>query len=477
MTDGILALADAAPRATVYLEDARSSRAITYGELADALHAGVTWFAARPDLKRVALDIDDPLSLAVAHLTVIAAGRLSAPLDPDAPSADRERAVRALACDVIVSDRTDPTPAVLDVVHHDELRAEPGEHPTVSAGGGVLMRTSGSTGTPKVVLLRENQLLAVAQAVATNLALRTDDRGYNPLPLFHINGQVVAVLATLAAESTLVLDRRFHRTDFWPLMNEREVTWINAVPAILGVLAHQTPAPPPTLRLIRSASAPLPDALRRHVQDALHVPVVESYGMTEAGSQITAGAVDGSTPPGSVGAPAGAQVEVRGADANGIGRIWIRGAGVIGSYEGGRAADRFDDGGWLDSGDDGRFGEHGELYIAGRSDDQINRGGELIYPTEVEEVLRGDDRVADVAVVGRPHDTLGAVPVAVVVAAATETAGLVDDLTRRAASDLSRYKRPVEILLVDDLPRAATGKVKRAAVRAELGDVAPRAAR
>jgi acyl-CoA synthetase (AMP-forming)/AMP-acid ligase II len=130
-----------------------------------------------------------------------------------------------------------------------------------------------------------------------------------PLPLFHINAQVVALLATLVAGGTLVLDRRFHRTGFWQLLEQRRITWVNAVPAILSILAlDNLPEIPPRLRFIRSASAPLPAATRDRVAAGSGVAVVESYGMTEAASQITATPLRGGHPPGSVGRPAGVEL-------------------------------------------------------------------------------------------------------------------------------------------------------------------------
>ncbi|WP_375481675.1 class I adenylate-forming enzyme family protein [uncultured Jatrophihabitans sp.] len=471
MTDSFTALVAAARPEDTFLEDARSARRVRYRELDDRLRGVAGGLATRPGVARIALDIEDAVDLAVTHLAVMAAGRLSAPLDPHAPVSAQRRDVEALRCDLVVSDRPDRWSGRA-VLHPSELDAAGDSDPATGGTGGVLMQTSGSTGTPKIVRLDTAQLLATANAVATNLELRPGDRGYNPLPLFHINGQVVAVLGTLVTGSTLVLDDRFHRTGFWDLMTERRITWINAVPAMLGILARELPERgPETLRLIRSASAPLPRTVRDRLQSVLEVPLIESYGMTEAGSQITAGALDASTPTGSVGRPAGADVQVRGVGTDGIGRIWIRGPGVIRGYEGGRAAERFDADGWLDTGDDGYFADGGELYIAGRSDDQINRGGELLYPAEIEDVLRKDDRVAEIAVIGRPDDTLGEVPVAYVVRrhADGDRDDLAADLAARAERELSRHKRPVDIHLVEDLPRTPTGKIRRAAVPTATG--------
>jgi acyl-CoA synthetase (AMP-forming)/AMP-acid ligase II len=203
--------------------------------------------------------------------------------------------------------------------------------------------------------------------------------------------------------------------------------------------------------------------------------VIESYGMTEAASQITATPLDGSGPAGSCGRPVGAEVQVRDSGrmpvpAGTTGRIWIRGAGVIGAYAGGRAADRFDADGWLDTRDQGYLDEDGFLFLAGRSDDVINRGGEMLYPREIEEVLIADSAVRDAVVVGRPDPVLGQVPVAYVIpardlATADALQALLDQLTARCSAQLSRYKQPQAIYVVEDLPRAATGKIQRRVLR------------
>jgi acyl-CoA synthetase (AMP-forming)/AMP-acid ligase II len=320
--------------------------------------------------------------------------------------------------------------------------------------------------------------------VARHNGLTPADRGYSPLPLFHINAQVVALLASLIAGATLLVDRRFRRTGFWERLAGLDVTWINAVPAILTILAEYPvtapqrslpPARPGRLRFIRSASAPLPAAVRRRIAAQAGVPVVESYGMTEAASQITVMPLDGSGPAGSCGRPAGVELQIR--DTGGrlvppdtTGQVWLRGAGVIRGYVAGRAPGRFDPDGWLNSGDLGYLDEDGFLFLAGRSDDVINRGGEMLYPREIEEVLIADPAVQDAVVVGRPSPILGQVPVAYVIpaqepATAASLQELLGRLNERCAAELSRFKLPEAIYVVQDLPRAATGKVQRHRLR------------
>jgi oxalate---CoA ligase len=478
----LLARAATDPHAA-FLLDARADRVVDHGGLAAAAEAWSRELDALyvPYGARILLDIDDPLTFAVVHLSVIAAGRCSAPIDPGATQGETRRARRALRPVLVVTDRETRPGLRVDVGtgRPADPAAAPGSPVSVDAPpGSAALLTSGSTGAPKTVVLGEEQLLHVARAVARHHRLTPADRGFNPLPLFHINGQVVGLLATLVAGSTLVLDRRFRRTDFWSLLTHHDVTWLNAVPAILTILSREeAPVLPPRLRFVRSASAPLPPRVRDVITDRTRVPVVESYGMTEAASQITATPLDAPVRRGSVGRPVDVDLQVVGPDGvpcppGAIGRVRIRGTGVIHGYADGAAAERFDDAHWLDTADLGRLDADGYLYLAGRADDVVNRGGELVHPREIEEVLLDDPGVAEAVVVGRPHEVLGAVPVACIRPAgrpdAEQRRELVARLTARCAAELARYKRPVEIRVVGSFPLAPTGKVRRADVRREL---------
>ena len=213
--------------------------------------------------------------------------------------------------------------------------------PQRAGAGGVVLSSSGTTGTPKVVRLGQDKLLHTARCVASHLELEPEDRGFNPLPLFHINAEVVGLLSALVAGSSLVLDDRFHRSGFWDLMASRSITWINAVPAIISRLGTLGPdeTVPSGIRFIRSASAPLPVAVADRFEASTGIPVIETYGMTEAASQITAHPLSVPRRAGSVGLPVGVELRiVRQTEPVGspleapefhIGHVEIRGVSVI----------------------------------------------------------------------------------------------------------------------------------------------------
>ena len=501
----------------VSLLEGATGEGLTWLEVADQ---GRRW-AERGPVGPVGLALSDPVAMAANFVAAISAGVMVAPLDPAAPPADLAVRIQQLGLRSLVVGPGGRAPtgagtAVGDidtwVAGRRELervggRVRPAAPPPATPRAvAAIMASSGTTGAPKIIPLTEAQLLATAAGVADELRLDPGETGYSPLPLFHINGLVVGVLSALVAGSTIVVDRHFSRRSFWATVERCGATWLNLVPAIISLLGPtgeaagdggqvdgQDPGRPAAagrVRLARSASAPLPDAVRRRFEAATGIEVVETYGMTEAASQITANPV-GAVRPGSVGRPVG--LELRVADPSGrpveagiTGRVRIRGARVTSTYwaAGRPATDEpawsarpaVDGHGWMDTGDLGYLDPDGYLYLVGRDGDVINRGGEKVQPREVEELILSDVRVAAAAVVGRPHPVFGEEPVAYVLAtaaAATDPDTLAADLRRLCDSRLSRFKRPAHFHVTRSLPAGPTGKLRRSELRAMARSAAP----
>jgi acyl-CoA synthetase (AMP-forming)/AMP-acid ligase II len=473
-----------------YVEDVRSHAVLTFAAL-EHWRAAFTG-SSFPAGTTVALAVSEPLQCAAAFVGAVASGLWVAPLDPASPdtgpSALGTLAARAGA-DVILSDRAasaDPPGPWIELASlapSSVAGLAPTDPRPVTASGGVILSSSGTTGPPKVVRLSQDKLLHAARCVVDHHRLTEHDRGFNPLPLFHINAEVVGLLSTLVAGSCLVLDDRFHRTDFWGLMGERRVTWINAVPAIISRLAElrSGESVPSGIRFVRSASAPLPVVVADRFEATTGLRIVETYGMTEAASQIAAHPLSVSRRAGSVGVPVGLELRVvrdsdraAGSEAcppGEVGEVEIRGASVIEAYGGGEHTDRFRPDGWLRTGDLGYRDSDDYLYLVARTDDVINRGGEKVFPREIEEILSADPAVVSVAVIARDDPELSQVPVAFVVLNGLRA----DDVegTRRVVArmndTLERFlvpsRRPVALHVVATLPAGATGKVRRRALR------------
>jgi acyl-CoA synthetase (AMP-forming)/AMP-acid ligase II len=480
----------------VYLSDATGRRTLTYAGLRSAARA---WGALLdrvgvPPGGAVAIRLADPLGYATALLGIVGAGRVAVPLDPGAPAAELSRVLAVAAPQACVCDSGWDLPPRLTLLSVPKTsvskisvskvsvpkisapKAAASQVAVSSRDGGIFLCTSGTTGTPKGILLREDQLSHVAAAVAAHHQLTPADRGYCCLPLFHVNAEVVGLLATLAAGAGLVLDAKFSRRGFWAMIEAQRITWINAVPAIITILAMDPPAGARAgrVRFVRSASAPLAPATLRRFEEAFGIPVVETYGMTEAASMITANPLAGPRKAGSAGLPAGPEVRVterRGSrsvpcQAFEVGQVQIRGQGVIRHYASGGTAGVIDQEGWLDTGDIGHLDEDGYLFLAGRSDDVINRGGEKIYPREIEDFLLAQPGVWAVAVVAAHDEVLGARPVAYVVPAGTWPGQELAAALREACeAALPRAKRPSAFHLVQELPLGSTGKVARRRLR------------
>ncbi|MEV6924559.1 AMP-binding protein [Dactylosporangium sp. NPDC051485] len=450
-----------------------------------------------PPRARVGLVVADPLVFAAAYLGGLAAGLTVVPVDPRLPTPTLDDLLTRLRVDVVVTDAPLASPLAGAEIWAAE-RAAPvpvGVAPTgvrPSAGAAlrpaVLLATSGTTGEPKGVPLSEARLLHAARRVAGHHRFGPGQRGYSALPLFHVNAQVMGLLAALVSGASLVLDRRFEPDAYWSRVGEWSPTWLNTVPAMLGPLAAQPVPPEATLarvRFVRSASAPLPVSTQDAFTAHTGVAVLNTYGMTEAAGQITADPLDVSARrTGSVGLPVGVALAVAGPDGRPVppgsqGMVVLRGRQVTDRYleltghgaEASRSAR--DAHGWLPTGDLGFRDEDGYVYLVGRADDVINRGGEKLHPQEVEHVLLGHPAVGSAAVVAAPHERLGQVPVAfVMLRPHRPEAGLVEELDRLCAQRLPRHKCPAAITVTAELPTSPTGKVLRRALRAEVAALA-----
>jgi acyl-CoA synthetase (AMP-forming)/AMP-acid ligase II len=485
------------PLRTAFVEGF-TGRRVTWGAIAVA---AADWTAQRrrlgvAPLARVGVVMGDPLVAATAHLAALAAGVTVAPLNPQAPADELAGEIRSLGLSAVVTDGTGAADlddlaaagAQVWLTGPGGLRLarfRPFPAPATSPGpAALIMASSGTTGPRKIIPLSEAQLLGTAAAIAAHHRITPDDRGYSPLPLFHINGLVVGVLSTLVAGSSLVVDCRFSRTRFWSVADAHDVTWVNLVPAMIGLLADDAPAPGAVadrIRFARSASAPLAPATLGRFEGRTGITVLETYGMTEAASQIAANPLDPRRRrPGSVGF--GVDTEIRVVDETGrtvrpevVGAVEIRGHNVVERYWSATDHGLSDrparqPGGWLTTGDVGRLDADGYLYLAGRRDDVINRGGEKLYPAEIESVLLDDRRVTAAVVVGRPHPVVGEEPVAIVLADVPrrDRDRLRADLEQRCRRALSPFKRPVDITVAETLPAGPTGKVRRVEVRRQL---------
>ncbi|MFW5921039.1 MAG: class I adenylate-forming enzyme family protein [Polyangiales bacterium] len=386
----------------------------------------------------------------------------------------------------------------------DEARGEMGERACAQAGGEVIrldarellradvtpidapartapedlamiLYTSGTLGAPKGAAITHASLMThTAALVHHTLRLGAEDRVLGALPLTHSYGIRMVVLATFYASARAVLVPRFFVEQTLELLSVEGITWLPAVPTMFAAWANGPDGEPPSrLRWCLSAGAPLTEDVRTRAEARLGALIRQGYGLTEA-TFCTIDAPPWERVPGSVGHPVWG-IEVRVVDDAGApvprgedGEIVVRGQNVMRGYLGdAESTEAVMRDGWLHTGDVGRFDDNGRLWVVDRIKDLILRGGNNVYPSEVEDAIATHPAVAEVAVVGRPDEHYGEEVIAVLVlheGATLEPA----DLAAHCRERIARNKVPREVAFVDALPIGPSRKVLKRELRAAL---------
>ncbi|WP_328875557.1 type I polyketide synthase [Streptomyces sp. NBC_00287] len=490
--------AGSAPERVAYSD---SSRAVTYGELEQRTRALAAYLVrtgiSRGD--RVAICLGNCVEMVESCLAVLRAGAVGVPVNPRSSDAELAHFLTDSGAAFVITDAahlarlrhlgrpydrlgamvTGPGPAPDGAELFERAAAGSEQAAEIDLLGlddpAWMLYTSGTTHRPKGVLSTQRAALwSVAACYAPIFGLSSDDRLLWPLPLFHSFSHSLALLGVTAVGASARI-----AGDLLPPGGLRQelltgyeglggpFTMLAGVPTTYHRLVDSAGAAPPALRMCVVAGAPSGPALRAAVEETLGAPLLDAYGSTETCGMIAVNRPDGPRVDGSCGPPVpGMDVRVvdpgSGADLpdGAEGEVWVRGPSLMTGYhdqpEATEAALRD---GWYRTGDLGRRVEHGYLELTGRVSELIIRGGENIHPTEIEQVLSQCPGVADAVVVGVPHDVLGEVPVACVVAGPDG----ID--ARRVLAEcrgrLADYKVPVEIREIAAVPRTASGKIAR----------------
>ena len=345
-----------------------------------------------------------------------------------------------------------------------------------SKHGRTVILTSGTTGTPKGAPRSEAGIEA-AVSLLGSMPLRYGWRTHIAAPLFHTWGFAHFALSMLLG-STMVLRRRFDPEGCLEVVTQEKCESIVVIPVMLqrmlALPQHRKDAYDLSLvEVVASSGSALPGDLALTWMDQFGDNLYSTYGSTEVAYAAIAGPSDLRAAPGTAGRPPYATVvkilDADGAEvpSGGSGRIFVGNGLLFEGYTGGGHKEIID--GLMSSGDVGRFGADGRLYIEGRDDEMIVSGGENVFPKEVEDCLARHEAVGEVAAIGVLDDDFGKRLRAFVVL--TDTSTTEDDLKAWVKDNLARYKVPREIVFVDELPRNATGKVlKRELVNHETGD-------
>jgi acyl-CoA synthetase (AMP-forming)/AMP-acid ligase II len=434
----------------------------------------------------IAMVLPNGLEFLVVFLAIAAAGLIAAPLNPAYKTDELRIFFEDIRPRAIIVGSSNP--AVIEAAAGLRLAIWPSHVESSGAVGlkgvpelsrcisrnpggddfALLLHTSGTTSRPKGVPLTHTNVLRSALNIASHYALTPADRSLVVMPLFHGHGLIGAILATLASGGAAIVPPRFSGSQFWGLFRKHGATWYSAVPTIHQVLlarADRDDAPDRGARFIRSCSAALAPAVLASLEKRFGAPVLEAYGLTEAAHQVASNPLPPRPhKPATVGFGTGVEIAViddkgKHLPPNHPGEVVVRGPDVMRGYRNDpeATAAAFING-WLRTEDAGVLDDDGYLALTGRFKELINRGGEKIAPSEIDDVLLEHPAVAEAAAFGVPDAKYGEEVWAAVVLKGDSDAERLQAFCRTHLAD---FKVPKVIRIVSVIPKNETGKVER----------------
>ncbi len=333
-----------------------------------------------------------------------------------------------------------------------------------------IIYTSGTTGYPKGVLLTHANYLFNAWEITLAAKMSENDRFMCILPLFHVNGQVVTAYSPLFAGASMILLKGFSPKEFLPRLEHYRATAFSGVPTVYAILNNLPDAEEYDLSRLRfciCGAAPMPVEVFETFERKYKAFILEGYGLSEGTCASSINPLDGARKIGSIGLPLEGQ-EIRIVDDEGnemktgqVGEIVIRGPNVMkGYFRNPEATEKTLVDGWLHTGDLGYKDEDGYFFIQGREKEMIIRGGENIYPKEIEEALYKHPDIMDAAVVGIP-DKIWGEEVAAFIVPKEGKEMKESEIMDYCKNKLANYKCPRMVFFWGELPKTATGKIQK----------------
>ena len=441
----------------------------------------------------VAIVLNNSLDFVISFLSTINVG-VSAPLNPNYKEGEFKFYFSDLKPKLIITNFEDDHPAIICArkfkikilnVRNNIFQTNSNKKIKKIRSSGLndnalVLHTSGTTSKPKMVPLSHNNIINSALNISVSLKLSKRDKNIILMPSFHIHGIVASILAPLISGGKIVVLPKFNALSFYKSLHSHSPSWFTGVPTMLQSILDRSEKNSKIinnhkLRFIRSSSASLPTDTLKKLEKVFKIPVVESYGMTEASHQMTSNLL----PPrkrkvGSVGIPQGIKVKVVNENYNKlkdykVGEILVKGRSIFKKYIASKKinSNSFDKG-WFRTGDLGYFDEDGYLFISGRIKEIINRGGEKISPKEVDEVFMNYKKVNKAVSFAIDHPKLGEdIGLAIVLNKNVKCSS--SELKLYAQDKLAQYKIPKKIIFLKEIPLGATGKIQRIGLAKKLG--------
>lgn len=459
-------------------------REMSFGQL-DERVAGVATQFARHGVGRgdvVAVMLPNRSELVVALFAAWRLGAAATPVNPSFTDDEAAHQITDADATLVVNIGPGAPTGGRPVVGVDELaeRAE-GEvaDPVLITEDdlALVIYTSGSTGRPKGVMITHGNAEAMSTSMAEAMNVTAADHCMLILPLFHANALMVSLLTPLRVGAQLTIVGKFSPSTFFDSVEQRRPTYFSGVPTIYALLVTEAAESKPDLSSLRFAvcgAAPATRELLQAAEELFEVPILEGYGLTEATCASAINPLAGPRKVGTVGpAMPGQRIRIVDEDLHDVptgetGEVLVTGPTVmVGYLNNPEATEKSLVDGWVRTGDVGSLDDDGYLTLVDRIKDMIIRGGENLYPKEIENAIGSLPGVLEVAVVGRPDDVLGEVPVAFVVPY-PEADLNADRVIAHCRDRLTRVKVPVDATIVDELPKNPVGKIDKPGLRAAL---------
>ncbi|MDI6022563.1 AMP-binding protein [Leucobacter sp. UT-8R-CII-1-4] len=427
----------------------------------------------------LAVMLPNSLELLIALLGAWRIGAAATPINPTFTARELDYQLSDSGAKLLLA--SPGTVSGIDLITPEQMRERPlGEivNPVIAPDQlALLVYTSGSTGQPKGVMLDHANAQAMTSQMAAVCSFTDQDHALLVLPLFHVNSIMVSFLTPMSVGGQITVLDRFAPDTFFAAIERFQPSYFSAVPAIYARLAElpdSATVNTSSLRFAICGAAPVSKELLDRVEQRFGISLAEGYGLTETTCASACNPINGVRKAGTVG-PAldGQQIAIVDPEGNRVapgerGEVIVSGPTVMRGYLGRpeATAETIRDG-WLHTGDVGVLDEDGYLSIVDRIKDMIIRGGENIYPKEIEEVLGTHPDVLEAAVIGAPHARLGEVPVADVVLMPNAVAS-AEELVEHCRGLLTKIKVPVRMNIVTELPRNPVGKVDKPKMRREV---------